>query len=210
MGGFIIRRMQKLHKWETYSTFPVLERKGGPPAFGWWGKVDCCMLEQRGNIVKALSIIYIQVIYRGKGEFICQSVFMERPKRKIMLDIFVRQWHGKKGILWRCYLQKYPVRFYRQYAIGQYIADFYCRQAKLVIELDGSQHFMEAGEAYDQRRTAYMERFGIQVLRFTNKEILSNLYGVCEYIDLVVKNRLKKLQNSWRVQQRTTHSHWYT
>ena len=55
---------------------------------------------------------------------------------------------------------------------------------------------MEAGEAYDQRRTAYMERFGIQVLRFTNKEILSNLYGVCEYIDLVVKNRLKKFQNS--------------
>ena len=66
----------------------------------------------------------------------------------------------------------------------------------MVIELDGSQHFMEVGEAYDQRRTAYMERFGIQVLRFTNKEILSNLYGVCEYIDLVVKNRLKKLQNS--------------
>ena len=102
----------------------------------------------------------------------------------------------EEGLLWRCYLRKYPVRFYRQYAIGQYIADFYCRQAKLVIELDGSQHFMEAGEAYDQRRTAYMERFGIQVLRFTNKEILSNLYGVCEYIDLVVKNRLKKFQNS--------------
>ena len=102
----------------------------------------------------------------------------------------------EEGILWRCYLRKYPVRFYRQYAIGQDIADFYCRQAKLVIELDGSQHFMEAGEAYDQRRTAYMERFGIQVLRFTNKEILSNLYGVCEYIDLVLKNMLKKLQDS--------------
>ena len=78
-------------KWKEHSAFPVLERKGGPPAFGWWGKVDCCMLEQRGNIVKALSIIYIQVIYRGKGEFICQSISMERPKQKIMLDIFVRQ-----------------------------------------------------------------------------------------------------------------------
>ena len=102
----------------------------------------------------------------------------------------------EEGILWRCHLRKYPVRFYRQYAIGQYIADFYCRQAKLVIELDGLQHFMEAGREHDQKRTVFMEKFGIQVLRFTNKEILSNLYGVCEYIDLVVKNRLKKLQNS--------------
>lgn len=102
----------------------------------------------------------------------------------------------EEGILWRCYLRKYPVRFYRQYAIGEYIADFYCRQAKLVIELDGLQHFMEAGQEHDPKRTGFMEKFGIQVLRFTNKEILSNLYGVCEYIDLVVKNRLKKLQNS--------------
>ena len=102
----------------------------------------------------------------------------------------------EEKILWGYYLRKYPIRFHRQYAIGRYIADFYCRKAKLVIELDGSQHFMEAGQEHDQRRTAYMERFGIQVLRFTNKEILSNLYGVCEYIDLVVKNRLKKLQDS--------------
>ena len=102
----------------------------------------------------------------------------------------------EEGILWRCYLRKYPVRFYRQYAIGEYIADFYCRHAKLVIELDGLQHFMEAGQEHDPKRTGFMEKFGIQVLRFTNKGILSNLYGVCEYIDLVVKNRLKKLQNS--------------
>ena len=102
----------------------------------------------------------------------------------------------EEGILSRCYLRKYPVRFYRQYAIGEYIADFYCRQAKLVIELDGLQHFMEAGQEHDQKRTVFLEKLGIQVLRFTNKEILSNLYEVCEYMDLVVKNRLKKLQNS--------------
>ena len=47
-----------------------------------------------------------------------------------------------------------------------------------------------------------MEKFGVQVLRFTNKGILSNLYGVCEYIDLIVKNRPKKLQDSWKAQQR--------
>ena len=69
--------------------------KGRTVRFSEWGKVDCCMLEQRGNIVKALSIIYLYTGYiQGKwekGEFICQSIFMESPKRKIMLDIFVRQ-----------------------------------------------------------------------------------------------------------------------
>ena len=69
--------------------------KGRTIRQGGWGKVDYCMLEQRGNIVKALSIIYLYTGYVqgkwGKGEFICQSIFMESPKRKIMLDIFVRQ-----------------------------------------------------------------------------------------------------------------------
>ncbi|MGN8833887.1 hypothetical protein [Allisonella histaminiformans] len=69
--------------------------KGWTVRFSEWGKVDCCMLEQRENIVKALSIIYLYTGYLqgkwGKGEFICQSIFMESLRRKIMLDIFVRQ-----------------------------------------------------------------------------------------------------------------------
>ena len=102
----------------------------------------------------------------------------------------------EERILWRYYLRKYPVRFYRQYAIGQYIADFYCRKAKLGIEIDGSQHFMKDGAAHDYRRTVFMKQFGILVLRFMNKEILTNLSGVCEYIDYVVKQRLKELRSS--------------
>ena len=102
----------------------------------------------------------------------------------------------EEKILWGYYLRKYPVRFHRQYAIGRYIADFYCRKAKLVIELDGSQHFMKDGVAHDCRRTAFMKQFGILVLRFMNKEILTNLSGVCEYIDCVVKQRLKELSRS--------------
>ncbi|WP_303854719.1 endonuclease domain-containing protein [Allisonella histaminiformans] len=102
----------------------------------------------------------------------------------------------EEKILWGYYLRKYPVRFHRQYAIGRYIADFYCRKAKLVIELDGSQHFMKDRAAHDCQRTAFMKQFGILVLRFMNKEILTNLSGVCEYIDYVVKQRLKELRNS--------------
>ena len=102
----------------------------------------------------------------------------------------------EEKILWGYYLRKYPVRFHRQYAIGRYIADFYCRKAKLVIELDGSQHFMKDRAAHDCQRTAFMKQFGILVLRFMNKEILTNLSGVCEYIDFMVKQRLKELRNS--------------
>ena len=102
----------------------------------------------------------------------------------------------EEKILWGYYLRKYPVRFHRQYAIGRYIADFYCRKAKLVIELDGSKHFRKDRAAHDCQRTAFMKQFGILVLRFMNKEILTNLSGVCEYIDYVVKQRLKELRNS--------------
>lgn len=102
----------------------------------------------------------------------------------------------EEKILWGYYLRKYPVRFHRQYAIGRYIADFYCRKAKLVIELDGSQHFMKDGVAHDCRRTAFMKQFGILVLRFMNNEILTNLSGVCEYIDFMVTQRLKELRSS--------------
>ena len=71
--------------------------------------------------------------------------------------------------------------------IGNFIADFYCHQAKLVIELDGSQHYEEAGLAYDAERTAFLEGLGLRVLRIPNNEVNNNFRGVCEYIDAAVK-----------------------
>ncbi len=117
-------------------------------------------------------------------------------KSKKQASRFRKAMTREEKILWGYYLRKYPIRFHRQYAIGRYIADFYCRKAKLVIELDGSQHFMKDGAAHDCQRTAFMKQFGIFVLRFMNKEILTNLSGVCEYIDCVVKQRLKELSRS--------------
>ena len=124
-------------------------------------------------------------------KFIYRTIKSKKQARR-----FRKTMTREERILWRYYLRKYPVRFYRQYAIGQYIADFYCRKAKLVIEIDGSQHFMKDGAAHDYRRTVFMKQFGILVLRFMNKEILTNLSGVCEYIDYVVKQRLKELRSS--------------
>ena len=92
--------------------------------------------------------------------------------------------------LWYCFLNTYPVRFQRQKTIDHYIADFYCHTARLVIELDGSQHYEEQGLERDKARTAILETYGLKVLRFSNRDIERNFEGVCTIIDLTVKERL--------------------
>ena len=80
--------------------------------------------------------------------------------------------------LWYDFLRTFPYRFRRQKPIGCYILDFYCAEVRLAVELDGSQHFEEAGEAYDKDRTRYLEHQGIRVLRFSNRELWENFDGV--------------------------------
>ena len=94
--------------------------------------------------------------------------------------------------LWYDYLKSYPLKFLRQKIIGKYIADFYCAEAKLVIELDGSQHYEEKGREKDAERTEFLEKYEIKVIRFTNKEVNDNFKGVCEYIDMTVKQSLRQ------------------
>ena len=91
--------------------------------------------------------------------------------------------------LWYDFLRGYPVRFMRQRGIGKYIVDFYCASAKLVIELDGSQHYEPNAMKYDEERTKYLEGYGLYVIRIPNNEVNQNFRGVCEYIDMVVKER---------------------
>ena len=93
--------------------------------------------------------------------------------------------------LWYDYLRTHPARFTRQKILGKYIADFYSAQAKLVIELDGSQHFETFGMEKDEERTAFLEGYGLKVLRIPNNEIMRNFQGVCEYIDAEIKDRTK-------------------
>lgn len=91
--------------------------------------------------------------------------------------------------LWYDYLQRYPVRFYRQKVLGNYIADFYCACAKLVLELDGSQHFKEEGLWRDAQRTRYLEEYDLLVVRIPNNEVNRNFREVCMYVDLLVRQR---------------------
>ena len=84
--------------------------------------------------------------------------------------------------LWYQFLKHLPLTFYRQKIFGNYIADFYCASKKLIIELDGSQHFEDKGIEYDKIRDEYLSSLGLTVLRISNYEINRNFQGVCDYL----------------------------
>ena len=92
--------------------------------------------------------------------------------------------------LWYQFLRNYPSRFQRQKAIGEYIVDFYCAKARIVIELDGGGHYEIDQQNKDAVRTHTLESIGLIVLRIPNNEIDRNFIGVCEYIDMVVKQSI--------------------
>lgn len=92
--------------------------------------------------------------------------------------------------LWYDFLKTYPVQFKRQQVIGHYIVDFYCFKAKLIVELDGSQHCEPEKIAYDRERTAFLEEKGFLVLRYSNLDVMRNFTGVCENIRQAVCDRL--------------------
>ena len=94
--------------------------------------------------------------------------------------------------LWYDFLCSYPIRFSRQKVLGKYIADFYSAEAKLAIELDGSQHYEADALQIDADRTAFLERYGLTIIRIPNNEVSRNFRGVCEYIDAVVKQSLSQ------------------
>ena len=85
--------------------------------------------------------------------------------------------------LWYDFLKNYPVRFLRQKVIDSYIADFYCHEYSLVIELDGSQHYSEEGVVKDAIRTERLEQRNLTVMRIPNKLINTKFKDICLYID---------------------------
>ena len=92
--------------------------------------------------------------------------------------------------LWYDFLKSYPVRFLRQKVIDGYIVDFYCHKARIIIELDGSQHYKEEGLLRDTIRTERIERRNLTVIHIPNNEIDYNFRNVCEYIDSLVNHKL--------------------
>ena len=120
------------------------------------------------------------------------------PKHNKQLVPFAKQLRKEmtkeERHLWYDYLRTYPVRFSRQKVLGKYIADFYSAEAKLVIELDGSQHYDGHNAEKDAERTAFLESYGLRVIRIPNNEVSRNFRGVCDYIDTAVKQSLSQLR----------------
>ena len=93
--------------------------------------------------------------------------------------------------LWYLFLRNYPVKIYKQRIIESFIVDFYCAQARLVIELDGSQHYTEQGKEYDSERSRIIQQYDLEVLRFANNDIDAHFDAVCEQIDNTIQGRIQ-------------------
>ena len=94
--------------------------------------------------------------------------------------------------LWFDFLRNYSVKFQRQKAIGNYIVDFYCAKAHLIIELDGGEHYTDEQIKKDNERTAELNKQNLSVIRICNIDVDKKFYGVCEYIDNAVKRLIDK------------------
>ena len=99
-----------------------------------------------------------------------------RDLRKNMTDAEKRLWSRIRG------KQLKGFQFYRQKPVGDYIVDFICPKAKLVVELDGGQHYTEEGRQKDKVRDEYLAGLGLQVLRFSDRDILTQTDSVLEKI----------------------------
>ena len=115
---------------------------------------------------------------------------MERNQKLKSISQHLRKNQTKEeNLLWYRFLSKYPLRFRRQYTIGNYIVDFYCHEARLVVELDGSQHYTPEEMEYDRKRTAYLEQQGLKVIRFSNLDVMRRFRDVCGMIHEIVEER---------------------
>jgi len=109
-----------------------------------------------------------------------------RPRARELRNNATKQ----ENDLWYRFLRQRTEHWYRQKVIGEFIVDFYCPKAKLVIELDGMQHYTAQGLAYDAERSAYLEGTGLKVIRFQNKEVDDAFYLVCSKITEIADARL--------------------
>jgi very-short-patch-repair endonuclease len=95
--------------------------------------------------------------------------------------------------LWYDFLRYYPIKIYKQRVIDNFIVDFYCHQAKLIIELDGSQHYSEEGLVYDKERSNILNSYNLKIIRFSNYEVDNNFEEVCTTINNIIKYQVKSL-----------------
>ena len=122
-----------------------------------------------------------------------QTTLKKNNKLLNIARILRRNMTRQEKHLWYDFLRYYPVKIYKQRIIDNFIADFYCHSARLIIELDGSQHYTNQGRAHDAARTEVLEKYGIFVLRFSNRDVDNHFEDVCRMIDRVINERIEIL-----------------
>ena len=115
-------------------------------------------------------------------EYNKENINIARTLRKNM-TVFERK-------LWYEFLKDYPVRFQRQKPIGNYIVDFYCAKARLVIELDGKGHNRNSQAIHDIQRATELENMNLEILRIPNPDIINKFNTICLMIDAFVKKKV--------------------
>ena len=114
------------------------------------------------------------------------------PRNKNLLGharLLRREMTPQERRLWYEFLRGFPMKFYRQRVVGNFIVDFYCASFKLAVEVDGGQHCDEAVVKYDLERTKFLNSLGITVLRYTNLDVAENFEAVCADIENFVNER---------------------
>ena len=116
----------------------------------------------------------------GRGDVTLDSYYRERNIKLVPIAKNNRKnMTPQERQLWYCYLSKHRFHWQRQRVISGFIVDFYCHAAKLVIEIDGKQHYTDQGIVYDTERTQVLQGYGLKVLRYTNQQLVDNFQEVC-------------------------------
>ena len=147
------------------------------PSLSGEGRLDMHFYFVSSNGVRAMRIGPLNSNYNSS---------MPQSSKTPISQKFRREATKEENQLWYQFLRSRPLNFRRQKVIGKYIVDFYCAKAKLVIELDGSQHFEEQNQANELKREGFLRDKGYQVIRFLNSDIWSNFSDVCRAIDEIV------------------------
>ena len=122
------------------------------------------------------------------------GIYNEKILESRRRDLRVKQTEAEK-ILWQKLRNRQVegFKFFRQYSIGKYIADFYCSELRLVIELDGSHHYEENVFEYDKIREEFMKNLDIKTIRFNNLDVFKSLDEVMERVYFEVRKSSNSL-----------------
>ena len=148
------------------------------------------------SVVEALASIVVNFPYQhNKGEEMDKRKPLPiNPELKEYAVKMRKNQTSEEKKVWYQILKGRVPKFHRQRIIGNYIVDFFCPKLKLIIEIDGYQHFYEENKEYDQKRTEYLEGLGFYVLRFENTDVNKDIEEVRYIINNVCDAREKGIK----------------